>query len=447
MSIAIIGSGISGLAAAHGLHRAGFSPVLYEAKPYWGGHAHSDQIDGFWFDEGPHLSFTSDNRVRRIFDLGTAEGSGEFTSKIFCYYDERWLQYPPQVHLHGLDPAFITQCITDFIDAGRQDRAEISNYADWLIAAYGKTFAQNFPLPYTRKYWTVEASQMGVDWVRQRMYVPTLDEVLLGALDPANAGDFHYLKSYRYPTQGGFQSYLGELARDARIEMGKAVTRINISSKELHFSDNSSCEYDSLISTIPLDRLVRCIEGVHVPIAVRDATQDLLCTSVALVDLGISYQPAVEFDWFYVYDEAISFSRVSFPYRLSPSMAPRGLGSIQAEIYFSRERPLGTAAGELVPRVVNELIKIGILRDSTDVVASRVRIVPYANVVYDHRRAPALAVIMPFIQQCGITLAGRYAEWEYYWTDDAANAGWRAGAAVTGLDVSELLGERTQQPK
>jgi protoporphyrinogen oxidase len=438
MSIAIIGSGVAGLAAAHGLRKVGVASTIYEAHSYWGGHAHSEQVDGFWFDEGPHLSFTADENVRKIFSQGLPNGAHELTARIGCYYDGQWIQYPPQVHLYGLNSTFVTNCISDYIDAG-QRTSQVTNYADWLIAAYGRTIADSFPLPYTRKYWTIEASRMSVDWIRERMYVPTRQEVLLGALSQSHDGDFHYLKSYRYPLLGGFQGFLNALAEGAQIEFAKSVEKIDVKEKILHFRNGSSCFYDTLISTMPLDQLVHCIEGIKVPAAVTDAARSLLCTSVALIDLGIRRELPNQFDWFYVYDEMVSFSRVSFPYRLAPSMAPDGRGSIQAEVYFSRERPLDTPPEDLVRRVVNELIKIEVLHETSDVVSSRVRIVPYANVVYDHDRSSALAVIKPFVQECGIQLAGRYGEWEYYWTDGAARAGWRAGAAVAGLDVCDMI--------
>src|SRR5437879_4073405 len=107
MTVAIIGSGFAGLAAAHGLARAGVDAVVYEARDSWGGHTASEVVDGFVFDEGPHVSFTRDERVRRVFEEG-ARQVVEFTASISNIYQGTWLRHPAQCHLHGLDPDLIT---------------------------------------------------------------------------------------------------------------------------------------------------------------------------------------------------------------------------------------------------------------------------------------------------------------------------------------------------
>lgn len=437
MTTAIIGSGFAGVAAAHGLHLAGKPAVIFEAKRHWGGHTHAHISDGFTFDEGPHLSFTPDERVQRIFAKG-AGGIEELPARITNYYEGHWVTHPAQVHLHGLDADLITNVITDFVDA-QQNPPEILTYADWLIAMYGRTFAENFPFRYTRKYWTVEPSAMGIDWVGKRMYPPKLEEMLKGALVPENTGDFHYLKKYRYPSSGGYQSFMRGLAENAKFELAKEVIAVDVSSKRLEFADGTDADYSSLISTMPLDLLVQRIKGREVPAEVLEATSKLLCTSVVLVDIGVDRDDLFGHEWFYVYDEDISISRVHFPHMLAPSMAPVAKGSIQAEVYFSRERPLEEPLENVGKRVVDEFIQMGVLRSHDEVLFARPHVVEYANIVFDHHRAPALDVVKPFVNDCGIVLAGRYGEWDYHWTDDATRAGWNAAATVASIDVEELL--------
>src|SRR5262249_50220144 len=95
-------------------------------------------------------------------------------------------------------------------------------------------------------------------------------------------------------------------------------------------------------------------------------------------------------------------------------------------------RPLPCTPDALPERVIGELLQLGILRSRDEVLWARAQKIPYANVVFDHRRAPALALILRWVKARGIHLAGRYAEWAYFWTDDATRSGWSAAEAVLG---------------
>ena len=56
-------------------------------------------------------------------------------------------------------------------------------------------------MEYTKKYHTTEAKNLTTDWLGPRLYRPTLDQVLLGALKPEPL-DVHYVDRFRYPTRG-----------------------------------------------------------------------------------------------------------------------------------------------------------------------------------------------------------------------------------------------------
>lgn len=76
MRVAILGAGIAGLAAGNALlDRA--EATLYEAASRAGGKASSFKVDGFTFDTGPHISFTSNARVASIFEASAGS--------VLCY--------------------------------------------------------------------------------------------------------------------------------------------------------------------------------------------------------------------------------------------------------------------------------------------------------------------------------------------------------------------------
>ena len=205
---------------------------------------------------------------------------------------------------------------------------------------FGRTFAETFPFAYTRKYWTVEAASMSTDWVGKRMYPPKLEDVVRGALVAEQPGDFHYLSTFRYPSRGGYRSFMNAFAREEGVRTSSRVVEIDLRAKTIKCEDGSAAAYDELVSTMPLTELIASIVPSQVPDEVRAAAERLLCSSLVLVDVATTRRDLFDHHWFYVYDEEISFSRVHFPHMLAPANAPEGCGAIQVEVYHSQHRPL-----------------------------------------------------------------------------------------------------------
>ena len=64
--VTVLGSGMAGFGAAHRLHSEGATSIMYEKKPYYGGHTTTYKNDsGFIFDDGPHISFTKIERIQK----------------------------------------------------------------------------------------------------------------------------------------------------------------------------------------------------------------------------------------------------------------------------------------------------------------------------------------------------------------------------------------------
>jgi hypothetical protein len=45
-------------------------------------------------------------------------------------------------------------------------------------------FANTFPAAYTRKYWTTDPVNLGVDWIGARVFYPSVDDVKGGYAGP-----------------------------------------------------------------------------------------------------------------------------------------------------------------------------------------------------------------------------------------------------------------------
>jgi protoporphyrinogen oxidase len=118
---------------------------------------------------------------------------------------------------------------------------------------------------------------------------------------------------------------------------------------------------------------------------------------------------------------------------MSPHNAPPGTSSIQAEVYFSKKyRPMNCSPEHYIQPVIADLRRCGILTEEDTILFSEARVCPYANVIFDLERAPALKNVHGYLDDIGIGYCGRYGDWQYTWTDEAFKSG--ENAAQTILD-------------
>ncbi len=431
-NVVIIGSGMAGFGAASRLHADGIRPVVYDRNNYYGGHTASFRdATGFLFDLGPHISFTKDARIQDLLASHVDQQYEALQVKLDNYWRGLRLTHPVQLHLNGLPHELVVEIITDFVKVHEAPEKPVANYEEWLIASYGRRFAELFPMQYTRKYHLTTAANMSTEWLGPRMYRPSLQELLRGALAPWKP-EVHYITHFRYPKQGGFLSYLRPFPQVADIRLQHEAVSIDPKARGVRFSNGTAIAYDQLVSSIALPALLPMIAGA--PADVVSAARRLACSTCVLVNVGVDRADLSEGQITYIYDEDICFTRLSFPHMLSATNAPPGCGSIQAEVYYSdKYRPLDTQPDVLIDRVIADLRRCGTLRDSDRVLYRGAKVVRYANVIFDLERAAALETVHGYLNDIGIHYCGRYGDWGYMWTDESFISGERAAdSALSG---------------
>jgi protoporphyrinogen oxidase len=436
-SIAILGSGMAGLGASYRLAQEGLSAVMYDMKDHCGGHTASyADASGFVFDEGPHISFTKDARIQQLFADNVKGEYQVIHANVNNYWQGRWIKHPAQCNLYGLPPAVVREMLTGLIEAHYTESPPAANYEEWLVASFGRPFAQTFPMQYGRKYHTTDAANMSIDWLGPRLYKPSLDEVLAGALGPSTS-DVHYIGEFRYPTRGGFVSYLRPLLDGVDLRLEHRLVNLDPQRRTLRFANGVETGYDRVISSIPLPELIPLID--QAPPGVVAAAERLACSTCVIVNIGIDRQDISDWHWTYFYDDDFCFSRISFPHMLSPNNAPPGSGSIQCELYFSKKyKPLDCAPEACIPRAIADLKRCGLVREDDRVLFTSVLVAKYANVIFDLDRAGALGTVHSYLDEIGVHYCGRYGEWGYQWTDEAFKSG--ESAAQQALDSRAVAG-------
>ncbi len=418
----IFGAGVTGLSVSYHLRKWGIESLVLEKENNYGGLCNSFCIGGFVFDTFAHISFDNESYTYSMLEGKTEHWT--HSSEALNYCDGLWIRNPVQNNLIGLPVGERVKILESYIN--RPDTACTSNYAEWLESRFGSYFARKYPGRYTRKYWTVEADRLEPKWIEGRMTTPDLDTMLRSALEE-NHEIVHYSNEARYPKKGGFVEFLRPLAKDCQILYNTSVTQIDVVEKRITLSDGTDMEYDGIISTIPLPELVGVIKNV--PEDIKRYARELDYTSGAVISLGFSRPKVSPRLWFYIYDEDIYPSRVYSPDWKSINNVPKGCSALQAEVYFSKYKPLTMSLEELKEKVIDQLLRLKLF-DRSDIVVSDVRYREYANVMFTPLIYEAREKIHRYLDDIGIVYAGRWGMWDYLWVGQSFRSGRDATAKL-----------------
>lgn len=410
--IVILGAGIAGIGAGYKL---GKNAILYEKRERDGGLCDNFTIDDFRFDYAVHLSFAKENIVRSVFDQ-TSYITHKPVAMNYC--DGYWVKHPVQNNSYNLSIEERIKIIKSFIN--RNDSFEVSNYKEWLDFQYGGYFSSKYPCRYTRKYWCCDASDLTTEWINNRMYQPSIDEVLFGAMTDETPNTY-YAQEMRYPKQGGYRAFIDHIAEKMDIRLSHEAIEIDCNDKFVRFNNGTVASYDTLISSLPLPEIIKIIKNV--PQNVIESSERLYATSIALVSIGFKSEIKFPSLWFYVYDEEIPFARAYSPSIKSADNVPDGKSSLQFEIYYTNKNPIGLTDKELEKRVLESINKIRIA-SKADVEVIDTRHVKYGNVVFYHGMEEDRKIILDYLNQKEIKSIGRFGEWDYLWSNQSFMSGY-----------------------
>lgn len=412
----ILGAGISGLGAAYSLRQKGETPLVLEKNETYGGLCGCFTIDGFTFDRFVHLSFAKDERVLNIFNT-SAKRIITHIPNPYNIYNRKWIKHPAQNNLYPLSAEEKSLIINDFLSRPNNvETDKIDNYEQWLRIQFGNYFAEHFPMKYTKKYWMSEAKELETRWVGQRIYQPSVEEVIKGS-QTADTPVTYYAKEMRYPASGGYRQFFSLLAEGTDIRYGKEVTNIDTTKKTVKTSDNTTYHFTRLISTLPLNLYPSLMPGM--PEDIKEAARKLKATSGYHVSIALKTKDIPPYLWWYIYDEDILAARVYSPSLKSPNNAPEGCSSLQMEVYCAEN---AFTEQELKERTVGKLIEMGIIKEE-DILFTHIGFEAYANVIFDKNIYVCREKVRKYLISQGIEPIGRFGEWGYLWSDQSLLSG------------------------
>lgn len=427
--VVILGAGLTGLSAAYHLRAPS---LVLEREGEVGGLARTHSEDGFTFDCTGHLLHLRDPGVMSLVDAILPNAFARHERRALIYSNKVFTPYPFQANLHGLPPDVVQECVSGFVDAlvrraaeGEPDLSRLT-FRDWASRTFGEGIARHFMVPYNTKLWRTDLEEIECGWVSWSIPRPTLKEVLDGAFGATVRG-LGYNPVFLYPRRGGISALPEALARrGADVRLHETVEAVDARARVVRLAGGREVRYETLVSTLPLDHLLRVTSGLEG--GLPEVGARLRAVRVLNISLGVDRDPISGAHWIYFPEPRFSFYRVGFPANLSPSLAPRGCSSLYVERSLLRGEPFDEE--EVVATAIEDLRRAGILWKSDRVVYRRVQVLDPAYVIYDRFRAGNLPRVHEILSAAGIHSTGRFGSWEYSSMEGAIKAGMEIAGRV-----------------
>ncbi len=294
---------------------------------------------------------------------------------------------------------------------------------------FGKGIGRHFMVPYNEKFWTVPPETLTCDWLDGFIPVPTVREVIAGAMEK-NKGEFGYNAYFWYPRKGGIASLVRAFERQVRnVRLDHEAVQIDLANKEIEILNKGTERFDYLISTVPLPQLSCLIKDL--PARTGRAFEKLRWNSIFNLNLGLENEDFDGRHWVYFPGKETCFFRIGYFHNFSSLSAPKGTQSLYAEVSYSGNRPKEKAV--LVKRIKADLKKAGICLKKSRVLAQDVHDITYGYPIYDKNYKAARESIISFLHNNDIVACGRYGSWRYMSMEDSILDGKSVAEKVGGL--------------
>jgi len=414
--IVILGAGPTGLGAAWRLHERGHKTwSLYEATSHAGGLA-SSVIDphGFTWDLGGHVLFSHYRYFDEVMDRALSDAWVEHVREAWVWMRERWIPYPFQNNIWRLPEAELNACVNGLKALQNETtHAPPATFREWLLRSFGQGICDAFLFPYNRKVWAYDPSGLNVQWMGERVATVNLPRILENIALKRDDVSWGPNSTFRFPLHGGtgaiWQS-VRQLLPAGHLHFDRTIARIDTRTRRIETKTGESIEYDALISTMPLDRLLMTIAGLdhlkaHAPRFVHSSSH--------IVGVGLSgaVPDALETKcWIYFPEPQVPFYRATVFSNYSPNNAPAGHWSLMAEVSESPQKPVELNA--IVEEVVSAFERCGFI-DRPNVVSRWHRRLEHGYPTPWLGRDEVLGEVEQALHAAGIYSRGRFGAWKY----------------------------------
>lgn len=401
MKIAIIGSGVSGLSMAQLLKKDNEVDV-FERKAKSGGLLHCEHVEGNLFHlVGGHV-FNSKNKevldwFWSFFDKDKEFLSAKRNAKILL--NDKFLNYPIENSLYNLDEETAQKIIKEILVLYNKEHKvpfSYSNFETFLKGNFGETLFETYFKPYNEKIWKRDLSTIPLEWLEGKLPMPRYEEMIMRNILRTDEENMVH-NTFFYPKNNGSQFIIDRLSEGVNVIVGEEIN--NLSKIKNKWSVNNYEGYDHVIYTGDIRKLSSVLNIENFPLINYEdrlsklrsnGTSNILCECD---DNDIS--------WLYMPGDETEAHRIIYTGNFSESNNAVDSGRKTCVVEFSgnvtdeeMKKQIKKLPGNLVPIATNHQLN--------------------SYIIHDKGTKTLINEIKAILKPCGISLLGRFAEWEYF---------------------------------
>jgi protoporphyrinogen oxidase len=426
VQVLILGAGFAGLGAGVEAQRLGMDSLILEAASTAGGLCRGVTVAGCRFDRyGPKVIVERESS-RGLVELLGDEAVRHELSELVDLPGVGLVGFPVQRHLVQL-PRAQRETILAEMAVARSRPGQIRCYQDWLLNAYGRYLCETVLFPYEEKKWRMPLSEMDYQWALGRPVSVSYEEAVRGAsarLPPS--------RTYFYPRQGTLSGLVALLvARAGAVRCDAQVAEIDPAARTVSAA-GETYRYEHLVSSLPLDQVVRMTVGFDPGIAAVTASL-LRWLSVRVYNLVFDHAIPLSGDTVYFPDRAVSFRRVAILQNLCPALPAPGRTALSVEVSIGPDDHR-TPAPDRLPEVLRELRTVAQFQRLGPLLGSDAVDIPEAYPQQRDGLREHVALLIQMYRQWRVWQCGRAGTFDYCDLDVAFEQGRRVvrQAATTG---------------
>ena len=297
---------------------------VIEKLPHPGGIIRPITLNGVRFDVGPHILFQEDQDARAYWKSVLPGRVKSCVRSSSILYQGEIIDSPLRViqAIRKIGMWTSLSAMASFARAAVGRRAN-GSAKDWVRSRYGKVLYEAFFASYNRKLWGVDMSEVSATWPDRRIKKSLL-QMLWSALSRSQRTG---VRTFDY-ADGGAASLVDAINQriaqspNVTVQCASVPTRIEVTGDYVTLvqTDDGS-EFRNpkfVISSIPIDELMKCIAG-----APSDAAQRLRWRSVITVNLVVPRDVDSWFNkqWVDIHDERLKCLRMTNFGLISETMA------------------------------------------------------------------------------------------------------------------------------